>query len=59
MGKYKNYEDLKQHEREGEDYVVILWENDSRIAVIAPHGGGIEPVTVEKRPACFLHLWIH
>jgi phage replication-related protein YjqB (UPF0714/DUF867 family) len=47
MDKYKNYEDLKQHEREGEDYVVILREDNSRIAVIAPHGGGIEPGTVE------------
>ena len=47
MGKYKNYEDLKRHEREGEDYVVIFRENDSSVALIAPHGGGIEPGTVE------------
>lgn len=47
MGKYTNYEDLKLHEREGEDYVVIFRENNSRIALIAPHGGGIEPGTVE------------
>ncbi len=47
MDKYANYNDLKQHEREGKDYVVILRESNSRIAVIAPHGGGIEPGTAE------------
>ena len=47
MDKYANFEDLKKHEREGEDYVVIFREDNSRIAVIAPHGGGIEPGTVE------------
>jgi phage replication-related protein YjqB (UPF0714/DUF867 family) len=47
MDKYKNYEDLKQHEREREDYVVIFRKNNSPIAVIAPHGGGIEPGTFE------------
>ncbi len=47
MDKYKNYYDLKQHEREGKDYVILLRENTSRIAVIAPHGGGIEPGTVD------------
>ncbi len=47
MDKYSNYNDLKQHEREGEDYVVILREDNTRIAVIAPHGGGIEPGTVD------------
>ena len=47
MDKYTNYQDLKQHEREGEDYVVIFREDNSGIAVIAPHGGGIEPGTLE------------
>jgi phage replication-related protein YjqB (UPF0714/DUF867 family) len=47
MGKYANYEDLQQHEREGEDYVLIFREDNSRIAIFAPHGGGIEPGTVE------------
>lgn len=47
MDKYANYEDLKQHEREGEDYVVIFREAGSGIAVFTPHGGGIEPGTVE------------
>ena len=47
MDKYANYDDLKQHEKEGEDYVILLRENNSRIAVIATHGGGIEPGTVD------------
>ncbi len=47
MDKYANYDDLKQHEREGEDYVILSREGISRIAVIAPHGGGIEPGTVD------------
>ena len=47
MDKYANYNDLKQHEKEGEDYVILSRENDSRIAVIATHGGGIEPGTVD------------
>jgi len=47
MDKYANYDELKQHEKEGEDYVILLRENNSRIAVIATHGGGIEPGTVD------------
>ena len=47
MDKYANYADLKQHEKEGKDYVILLREINSRIAVIAPHGGGIEPGTVD------------
>ena len=47
MDKYANYDDLKQHEKEGEDYVILLRENNSRIAVIATHGGGIEPGTID------------
>ncbi|QTA92444.1 poly-gamma-glutamate hydrolase family protein [Desulfonema magnum] len=47
MDKYANYDDLKQHEKEGEDYVILSREGYSGIAVIAPHGGGIEPGTVD------------
>ena len=47
MDKYANYNELKQHEREGEDYVILLREGNSRIALIAPHGGGIEPGTID------------
>jgi phage replication-related protein YjqB (UPF0714/DUF867 family) len=47
MDKYVSYDDLKQHEREGEDYVILVREGNSGIAVIAPHGGGIEPGTAD------------
>ena len=47
MDKYENFNDLKQHEKEGGDYVILIREKNSRIAVIAIHGGGIEPGTVD------------
>lgn len=47
MDKYVSYDQLKQHEKEGEDYVILVRESDSGIAVIAPHGGGIEPGTAD------------
>lgn len=47
MDKYKNYKQLRRDEQEGEDYRINLREGTSGIAVIAPHGGGIEPGTME------------
>ena len=47
MDKYGTYDDLKHHEREGKDYVILIRGGNSGIAVFAPHGGGIEPETVE------------
>ena len=47
MDKYGNYEELEQHEKEGVDYEVQVRKGTSGIAVIAPHGGGIEPGTVD------------
>jgi phage replication-related protein YjqB (UPF0714/DUF867 family) len=47
MDKYINYNDLRQHEREGQDYVILCREGHSRIALVALHGGGIEPGTLE------------
>lgn len=47
MEKYKNFEELKQAETEGVDYQVHSREGNSGIAVISPHGGGIEPGTTE------------
>ena len=47
MDKYADYDDLKRHEIKGEDYVILSRTGNSRIAVIAPHGGGIEPGTVD------------
>ncbi|MDP3282998.1 MAG: poly-gamma-glutamate hydrolase family protein [Desulfobacterales bacterium] len=47
MDRYANYDDLKRHEIEGEDYVILSRTGNSRIAVVALHGGGIEPGTVD------------
>jgi len=47
MDRYENYDDLKRHEIKGEDYVIFSRTGKSRIAVIALHGGGIEPGTVD------------
>lgn len=43
--KYENYYDLASHEEEGIDFRICVTERDSVIAIIAPHGGGIEPKT--------------
>ena len=51
MDKYESYIELQQHEIEGKDYVVLFRETHSKIAIIAPHGGGIEPGTVDLADA--------
>ena len=45
--KYTDYAELRRNERENEDYAILFREGDSDIAVIAPHGGGIEPGTID------------
>lgn len=47
MDKYRNFNELKKHEREGADYVIEMRKGVSGVAIIAPHGGGIEPGTVD------------
>lgn len=47
MDKYKNFAELARHEKEGKDYTILYHEADSQIAIMAPHGGGIEPGTVD------------
>jgi phage replication-related protein YjqB (UPF0714/DUF867 family) len=43
IDRYKNYTDLAKHERAGIDYrITVIERPGSGIAVIAPHGGGIE-----------------
>lgn len=44
---YNSYRELSQHEREGEDYQVIVVPRPNPIAILALHGGGIEPGTSE------------
>ena len=48
--KYAGYVKLQQYETENEDHAVFHREGDSGIAVIAPHGGGIEPDVEVKKP---------
>ncbi len=48
MGKtYESYLELRSVERNGLDYRVRSWRGSSGIAVMAPHGGDIEPGTTE------------
>lgn len=47
MAKYSTYEELERNQREGIDYRVHIREGSSGIAVVAPHGGGIELGTME------------
>ncbi len=44
---YRNFSDLQQREREGIDFRIHIRRGTSDMAVIAPHGGGIEPGTLE------------
>jgi phage replication-related protein YjqB (UPF0714/DUF867 family) len=47
LDRYKSYIELAQHEIEGKDYQIITRLRPSPIAILAPHGGGIEPGTSE------------
>jgi len=47
MEKYSNFRELKVKEKEGTDYQIQSRQGETGIAVIAPHGGGIEPGTSE------------
>ncbi len=48
MGKiYQSYLHLSSMERKGVDYRIRSWTGTSGIAVMAPHGGDIEPGTTE------------
>src|SRR5215471_18326011 len=44
---YDNFEALAQHERSGVDYGVVVRRAQAAFAIVAPHGGGIEPGTSE------------
>lgn len=47
MEKYPSYEILSQNEVAGRDYRIRKRRGETGIALIAPHGGGIEPGTSE------------
>ena len=44
---YEDYYHLLKHEQEGRDFRVLSLLRGADVAVIAPHGGGIEPGTSE------------
>lgn len=47
MDRYKNFIELQRNEREDLDFTILNRVLPSRIAVMAPHGGGIEPGTID------------
>jgi phage replication-related protein YjqB (UPF0714/DUF867 family) len=46
---YKNFADLAAHEKENTDFRIRLVTRRDAAAIIAPHGGGIEPGTAEPQ----------
>ena len=44
---YPNFAALEQHERSGIDYCIVIRREEPAFAIVAPHGGGIEPGTSE------------
>lgn len=48
---YQNFDALKQAETEGTDFRIRSHDRNSRLVVIAPHGGSIEPGTSELAEA--------
>jgi phage replication-related protein YjqB (UPF0714/DUF867 family) len=47
MDRYKSFSELKRHEEEGVDFRIFIVDRKVRAAIIAPHGGWIEPGTSE------------
>ena len=55
--KYPNFATLEQHERAGIDYCVLVRREEPAFAIVAPHGGGIEPGTSEIADAIASQRW--
>lgn len=47
VDKYSNFAELKANERSTADYRIHVHDRGTPVAVIAPHGGSIEPGTLE------------
>ena len=47
VDRYRNFAQLRNGETEGIDYRICSTERESFAAIIAPHGGSIEPGTSE------------
>jgi len=55
MDTYRNFAELRQSEQEGSDFRIFHRDVDSPFAVMAPHGGGIEPGTLDIADALAGH----
>jgi phage replication-related protein YjqB (UPF0714/DUF867 family) len=51
MTSYTSFEELADHEVKGQDYRVRIELRGSRVLIMAPHGGKIEPATAEVAEA--------
>lgn len=45
MDRFQNFSELAHHAKAGKDFVIEMREGNSGFAIMAPHGGGIEPGT--------------
>jgi phage replication-related protein YjqB (UPF0714/DUF867 family) len=54
---YPNFAALEQHERSGVDYGILVRRAAPAFAIVAPHGGGIEPGTSEIADAIAAQKW--
>ena len=54
---YPNFATLEQQERAGIDYAVLVRREEPAFAIVAPHGGGIEPGTSEIADAIAVQRW--
>jgi phage replication-related protein YjqB (UPF0714/DUF867 family) len=54
---YPNFATLERHEQSGIDYCVLVRRAESAFAIVAPHGGGIEPGTSEIADAIARQRW--
>ena len=45
--RYASFSELLHHEREGRDFIRTVLDRGSSVAIIAPHGGGLEAGTSE------------
>ena len=55
--KYPNFAALERNERSGIDYRVLVRRAAPEFAIVAPHGGGIEPGTSEIADAIANEQW--
>jgi phage replication-related protein YjqB (UPF0714/DUF867 family) len=54
---YPNFAALEQKEHAGIDYCVLVRREEPAFAIVAPHGGGVEPGTSEIADAIARQKW--